>query len=185
MIGEQESQRLQARRRESWFPRCLARKCWAACARSFRAGGCRHRVLSQGHRAHGRLRSRARPHAGRPRVRRIKTPTRSIPAVRSPGAQPEVMAILHALLGDAIRLHGSKLNMKSPHYGSPVEWHQDWAFYPHTNDDVLAVGVMLDDCTHGERSAAGRARHPQRARSRITTPDGRFCGAIDPDEIRD
>ena len=30
-------------------------------------------------------------------------------------------------------------------YGSPVEWHQDWAFYPHTNDDLLAVGVMLDD----------------------------------------
>ena len=28
-----------------------------------------------------------------------------------------------------------------------MEWHQDWAFYPHTNDDILAVGVMLDDTT--------------------------------------
>ena len=36
--------------------------------------------------------------------------------------------------------------MKSAGYGSPVEWHQDWAFYPHTNDDMLAVGVYLDDC---------------------------------------
>ena len=44
-----------------------------------------------------------------------------------------------------MRLHGSKLNMKAPKYGSPVEWHQDWAFYPHTNDDILAIGVMLDD----------------------------------------
>jgi ectoine hydroxylase-related dioxygenase (phytanoyl-CoA dioxygenase family) len=35
--------------------------------------------------------------------------------------------------------------MKSPEYGSPVEWHQDWAFYPHTNDDILAVGVCMDD----------------------------------------
>jgi phytanoyl-CoA hydroxylase len=26
-----------------------------------------------------------------------------------------------------------------------VEWHQDWAFYPHSNDDVLAVGVFLND----------------------------------------
>ena len=25
------------------------------------------------------------------------------------------------------------------------EWHQDWAFYPHTNDDLLAVGVAIDD----------------------------------------
>ena len=36
--------------------------------------------------------------------------------------------------------------MKSAQYGSPVEWHQDWAFYPHTNDDMLAIGVLLDDC---------------------------------------
>ena len=36
--------------------------------------------------------------------------------------------------------------MKSAGYGSPVEWHQDWAFYPHTNDDVLATGIYLDDC---------------------------------------
>ena len=26
-----------------------------------------------------------------------------------------------------------------------MEWHQDWAFYPHTNDDLLAVGVCMDD----------------------------------------
>ena len=43
--------------------------------------------------------------------------------------------------------------MKAPEYGSPVEWHQDWAFYPHTNDDLLAVGVMLDDC---DRARTGR-----------------------------
>jgi ectoine hydroxylase-related dioxygenase (phytanoyl-CoA dioxygenase family) len=26
-----------------------------------------------------------------------------------------------------------------------VYWHQDWAFYPHTNPDLLAVGIMIDD----------------------------------------
>jgi ectoine hydroxylase-related dioxygenase (phytanoyl-CoA dioxygenase family) len=31
--------------------------------------------------------------------------------------------------------------------GAPVEWHQDAAFYPHSNDDVLAVGLLLDDAT--------------------------------------
>jgi ectoine hydroxylase-related dioxygenase (phytanoyl-CoA dioxygenase family) len=35
--------------------------------------------------------------------------------------------------------------MKSAGYGAAVEWHQDWAFYPHTNDDILAVGVIIDD----------------------------------------
>ena len=26
------------------------------------------------------------------------------------------------------------------------DWHQDWSFYPHTNDDLLAVGIYLEDC---------------------------------------
>ena len=25
--------------------------------------------------------------------------------------------------------------------------HQDWAFYPHTNDDLITVGIYLDDCS--------------------------------------
>jgi len=55
------------------------------------------------------------------------------------------MAPVRDLIGRDLRLHTSKLNMKSAGYGAAVEWHQDWAFYPHTNDDILAVGVMIDD----------------------------------------
>jgi len=80
-----------------------------------------------------------------PRVRRIKTPHKVDPFFLEAVKQPEMLSILKALLGKDIRLHGSKLNVKAPKYGSPVEWHQDWAFYPHTNDDILAIGVMLDD----------------------------------------
>jgi hypothetical protein len=32
--------------------------------------------------------------------------------------------------------------MKSSGGGAAVEWHQDFAFYPHTNDDVLAIGIF-------------------------------------------
>ena len=35
--------------------------------------------------------------------------------------------------------------MKSAGYGAAVEWHQDYAFYPHSNDDILAIGVVIDD----------------------------------------
>ena len=80
-----------------------------------------------------------------PRVRRLKEPVERHPLfwelVRSPG----VIGPVTQLLGPDVRLHGSKLNMKSAGYGAAVEWHQDWAFYPHTNDDLLALGVMLDD----------------------------------------
>ena len=82
-----------------------------------------------------------------PRVRRIKSPHLIDAVFKDFMTSPKLLAIVKDLLGPAIRLHGSKLNLKAPHFGSPVEWHQDWAFYPHTNDDLLAVGVMLDDCT--------------------------------------
>jgi phytanoyl-CoA hydroxylase len=81
-----------------------------------------------------------------PRVRRIKTPHKFFPLFREFVQNPKLLRILQQLLAPAVRLHGSKINIKAPQGGAAVEWHQDWAFYPHTNDDVLAVGVMLDDC---------------------------------------
>src|SRR4029453_3727139 len=83
-----------------------------------------------------------------------------------------------------VRLHGSKINLKSPRYGSPGEWHQDWAFYPHTNDDLLAVGVMLDDCTSDNGPllvVPGSHRGPTFDHHAA----GYFCGGIDPLPIGD
>ena len=81
-----------------------------------------------------------------PRVRRIKTPHKHFPFFAELTRNPRITSILAQLIGENIRLHGAKLNMKSAGYGAAVEWHQDWAFYPHTNDDVLATGLYLDDC---------------------------------------
>ena len=85
--------------------------------------------------------------AAAPRVRRIKTPHKHFPFFAELTRHPRITDILAQILGPDIRLHGSKLNMKSAGYGAAVEWHQDWAFYPHTNDDVLATGIYLDDCS--------------------------------------
>lgn len=118
-----------------------------------------------------------------PRVRRIKTPHEVHPAFAAVVRKPAVLEVLATLLGPDLRLHSSKLNMKAARYGSPVEWHQDWAFYPHTNDDVLAIGVMLDDMdlengpllvTPGTHKGPVWNHHGE---------DGRFCGLVDPAEI--
>jgi ectoine hydroxylase-related dioxygenase (phytanoyl-CoA dioxygenase family) len=117
-----------------------------------------------------------------PRVRRLKTPHRFFPDFEKLYRDPRVVGIVQQLLGPAVRLHGSKINLKAPRYGSPVEWHQDWAFYPHTNDDLLAVGVMLDDCmldngpllvVPGTHTGPVYDHHA----------DGFFCGAVDPAAI--
>jgi len=115
----------------------------------------------------------------RPRVRRIKSPWRVHPLFREMLRHPRLIAVLTRLLGPSLRLHGGKINLKSAEYGSPVEWHQDWAFYPHTNDDVLAVGVMLDDMTPDNGPlliVPGSHRGPTWDHHL----DGRFAGAIDP-----
>jgi ectoine hydroxylase-related dioxygenase (phytanoyl-CoA dioxygenase family) len=85
--------------------------------------------------------------AEEPRVRRLKTPLKLHPLFEQIACSKRVLDIAEALLKNGVRLHGSKLNMKSAGYGSPIEWHQDFAFYPHTNDDLLAIGFALDDST--------------------------------------
>ena len=119
-----------------------------------------------------------------PRVRRVKTPHKFFDGFRRLYREPRLVAILQALLGPAVRLHGSKINLKAPHYGSPVEWHQDWAFYPHTNDDLLAVGVMLDDAISDNGPlmvVPGSHRGPIFDHH----ADGYFCGAVDPAAIKE
>ena len=115
-----------------------------------------------------------------PRVRRIKTPHKVDPFFMEVVRQPGMTSILKALLGTDIRLHGSKLNVKAPKYGSPVEWHQDWAFYPHTNDDILAIGVMLDDVEleNGPLLVMPGTHRIDKVWNHHL--DGRFCGAMDP-----
>jgi len=80
-----------------------------------------------------------------PRVRRIKLPHRQSDAFAELMRSDWVLGPVRDLIGPNLRLHTSKLNMKAAGYGAAVEWHQDWAFYPHTNDDILAVGVIIDD----------------------------------------
>ena len=115
-----------------------------------------------------------------PRVRRLK------PAIfqryrffNDLVRDPKITSILTQLLGPGIRHYGGKLNMKSAGYGSPVEWHQDWAFYPHTNDDVLATGIYLDDCdlANGPLMVVPGSHHGP---THDHHADGRFCGAFDP-----
>ena len=82
-----------------------------------------------------------------PKLRRLKSPIEQHAVYRETLHHEKILAMVSQLIGYGLRCNGNKLNMKQPGYGSPVEWHQDWAFYPHTNDDLLAVGVVIDDMT--------------------------------------
>ena len=85
--------------------------------------------------------------AENPRLRRLKNPIEQHAVYDRTMRHPKILNIVSQLIGQGIRTNGNKLNMKYAQFGSPVEWHQDWAFYPHTNDDLLAVGIAIDPMT--------------------------------------
>lgn len=114
------------------------------------------------------------------RLRRIKTPTKVHSAYRNLLTGARVLDAVEKLVGPDIRLFGGKINMKLAGSSETVEWHQDWSYYPHTNETVLALGVMLDDCglENGPLLVLpGSHRGPVLSHE---TANGLFCGAIDP-----
>lgn len=116
-----------------------------------------------------------------PRLTRIKLPHKQHPYFDEILKRSGVTEVLRDLLGEHANLITAKLNTKAPGGGAAVEWHQDWAFYPHTNDDLLAVGLMLDDVAleNGPLQVIpGSHRGPVLSHQM----NGVFCGAIDPDD---
>ena len=52
-----------------------------------------------------------------------------------------------ALIGPDVKHHHCKINLKLPGSHTEVRYHQDFAYTPHTNDDVVTALLMLDDMT--------------------------------------
>jgi len=121
--------------------------------------------------------------SAQPVLRRIKNPADNDPLYRWVTFESPIPDIVAQLLGPAVRFHHSKLNMKGSLIGAAVEFHQDAAFYPHSNDDVLAVGLLLDDATADNGAMAVL---PGSHRGPIYTHydgQGRFVGCMRPDDV--
>jgi ectoine hydroxylase-related dioxygenase (phytanoyl-CoA dioxygenase family) len=118
--------------------------------------------------------------ADNPRVRRIKAAHAQHPAYGALTRHPKIIAVLQSLWGPNIRFDSAKLNMKCAGFGAPVEWHQDWAFYPHTNDDLAAVGVMFDDMAM-ENGPLMIIPGSHKGPTFDHHTDGVFCGAMNPE----
>lgn len=116
-----------------------------------------------------------------PRLNRIKTPHDVHPVYKEYLRSQALLELIQPLLGNHIRMNNSKLNTKAAQGGAPVEWHQDWSFYPHTNDDLLAVGVMLSDIDENDgplQMIPGSHKEPVLSHFN----NGVYCGAIQPDD---
>jgi phytanoyl-CoA hydroxylase len=83
---------------------------------------------------------------GGDRLAVIKAVTLRNPAFAAAARHPKMLAAVADLIGPNLRLQHSKLNWKPPAIGKgEVHWHQDFPFFPHTNFDLVACMILLDD----------------------------------------
>ena len=81
-----------------------------------------------------------------PKLRRLKNPHLIHKEYEALTKNDCILDLVSQLLGNNLRRDHTKLNFKAANGGEAIEWHQDWAFYPHTNDDIVEVSIFLDDC---------------------------------------
>ena len=120
--------------------------------------------------------------------RRIYNPFHQHATFREIATSAELLGPIKQILGPDVNLHHSKLNMKPANVGSVVDWHQDLAYFPHTNDDLVTTLVYLDEATEKngclEVLPGCHDRYYEHA-----GPDGRFSGRIteplEPDQVGD
>lgn len=69
------------------------------------------------------------------------------PVIEETCRNPKLVAMARRLVGHPIELQHSKFNAKPLHDkgAGEVKWHQDFPFFPHTNYDLVACLVHLDD----------------------------------------
>ena len=73
-----------------------------------------------------------------------------------------ILSLIRPLIGNDIQLQHSKIASKPPAKDSgPYRWHQDFAFFPHSNSSLVAAMVMLDDSTPRKWLHANGRRQPQ------------------------
>ena len=120
---------------------------------------------------------------GAPRVlQRIRKPHLVSPFYNTLARSDVLVDLVQAVIGPDIRLHHSKINIKAPGVGSPLEWHQDWAFIPHSNASMAILSVFIDDCPEVK---GPMLMLPQSHKGPLCDHhhDGLFYGAIDPDTL--
>lgn len=82
-----------------------------------------------------------------PRLRRVNNPAEVSETYRSVAFDGPLAEMAAALVGPDVKFLHGKINLKLPGTKTRVDYHQDFAYVPHTNSDVLTALLMLDDMT--------------------------------------
>ena len=118
--------------------------------------------------------------AEKPALRRINNPSDISDAYLEVMRDSRMTDMVADLIGPDVKFHHCKINLKLTGAKTEVLYHQDFAYTPHTNDDVVTALLFLDDIdeTNGALTVVpGSHKGPM-----YSLFDGaRFTGAVAPE----
>jgi phytanoyl-CoA hydroxylase len=118
-----------------------------------------------------------------PALRRVNNPVEVSDAYYEVMANSVLTDMVAQLIGPNVKFHHSKINVKLPGTATVVAGHQDFTYTPHTNTDMVAALLMLDDMTL-ENGCLMAAPGSHRDGIFSLWHDDKFTGAVS-DEVRD
>jgi len=83
--------------------------------------------------------------AEKPALRRINNPSDISAAYLDVMRQSRMTDMVADLIGPDVKFHHCKINLKLTGAKTEVLYHQDFAYTPHTNDDIVTALLFLDD----------------------------------------
>lgn len=83
--------------------------------------------------------------AERPALRRVNNPSDISDCFMDVVRNAPTVDMVADLIGPDVKFHHCKVNLKLSGSDTEVGYHQDFAYTPHTNDDVVTALLMLDD----------------------------------------
>ena len=83
----------------------------------------------------------------KPALRRINNPSDISESYFQVMSNSKMVDMVADLIGVNVKFHHCKINLKCPGANTTVHYHQDFAFTPHSNDDVVTALLLLDDVT--------------------------------------
>ena len=119
--------------------------------------------------------------AAKPALRRINNPSDISDTYREVMLDARTVDMVAELIGPNVKFHHCKINLKLPGAKTEVSYHQDFAYTPHTNDDIVTALLFLDDIDEGNGALTvvpGSHKGPM-----LSLFDGdRFTGGVAADE---
>ena len=113
----------------------------------------------------------------RPALRRVNNPSDISPAFEAVMREAALVDMVAGLIGPDVKFHHCKINLKLPGSETEVGYHQDFAYTPHTNRDIITALILLDDMTE-ENGCLTVVPGSHRGPLHSLFAEGRFTGFV-------